>query len=62
GFIETDMTSNLPDQVKSSYKSLIPLRRFGQSEDIAEAVVFLAGAGAAYITGQVLTVDGGLLM
>lgn len=62
GFIETDMTGGLPDQVKDNYKSLIPLRRFGQSEDVAESVAFLAGPGAAYITGQVLTVDGGLLM
>ncbi len=62
GFIETDMTDGLPDAVKENYKNLIPVRRFGQPEDVAEAVVFLAGAGAAYITGQVLTVDGGLLM
>jgi 3-oxoacyl-[acyl-carrier protein] reductase len=62
GFIETDMTDGLPDAVKENYKNLIPVRRFGQPEDVAEAVVFLAGAGAGYITGQVLTVDGGLLM
>ncbi|MCP4590726.1 MAG: 3-oxoacyl-[acyl-carrier-protein] reductase [bacterium] len=61
GFIETDMTDRLPDQVKDSYKAMIPLRRFGQPEDIAEAIAFLCGPGGAYITGQVLTVDGGLL-
>ena len=62
GYIETDMTEALSKQVQDGYKSLIPLRRFGQAEEVAEAVAFLAGPAAAYITGQVLTVDGGLLM
>ena len=62
GFIETDMIKGLSDQLRKGYKSLIPLRRFGQAEEVAEAVAFLAGAGAEYITGQVLTVDGGMVM
>ncbi len=62
GYIETDMIEGLSEQLKDGYKSLIPLRRFGQAEEVAEAVAFLAGPAATYITGQVLTVDGGLLM
>ena len=62
GFIETDMIGGLSEQLKASYKSLIPLRRFGQAEEVAEAVAFLVGPGAKYITGHVLTVDGGMLM
>jgi len=62
GFIETDMIAGLSNHVKDGYKSVIPLRRFGQAEEVAEAVAFLAGAGAEYITGQVLTVDGGMVM
>ncbi len=62
GSIEPDMIEGLSEQVKDGYKSLIPLRRFGQAEEVAEAVAFLAGPAATYITGQVRTVDGGLLM
>lgn len=62
GFIETDMTSVLSQELKSELVNRIPLKRFGQPEDIATAALFFAGAGASYITGQVLTVDGGIVM
>lgn len=62
GFVETDMTSDLPDTLKSSAKGFIPLGRFGEIEEIAEAVTFLASDAASYITGQVLLVDGGMHM
>jgi 3-oxoacyl-[acyl-carrier protein] reductase len=62
GFIETDMTAGLNDTLKTELLKKIPLGRIGQAEDVAEAALFLAGPGAKYITGQVLTVDGGLVM
>ena len=62
GFIVTDMTDALPDEVKKAVVERIPLGRFGQTDDIASAVAFLASAEAGYITGQVLTVDGGMVM
>lgn len=62
GFIETDMTSILPGAVKDGVRPLIPMRRFGKSEEVAAAVTFLAGPEASYITGVVLNVDGGLGM
>jgi len=60
GFIETEMTKVLPDLVKQEAIKLIPLKRMGQPQDIARAVAFLASDDAAYITGQVLSVDGGM--
>ena len=61
GFIETDMTEAVRNKAGDFItKKLIPARRLGKPEDIAAAVVFLAGPGASYITGQVITVDGGL--
>ncbi|HJX09967.1 MAG TPA: SDR family oxidoreductase, partial [Candidatus Binatia bacterium] len=59
GFIETDMTARLPAKVQEEYRRSIPLGRFGACEDVAELVAFLAGAGAGYITGQVIGVNGG---
>lgn len=62
GFITTDMTDALPEAAKSSLMASIPMARLGAPEDVAEAVAFLAGDGAGYITGQVLGVDGGMGM
>ncbi len=60
GFIETDMTAQLPEKVAEQMHANIPLKRFGQVEDIANAALFLASEEAGYITGQVIVVDGGL--
>lgn len=62
GFIMTEMTAVLPDAVKDAAKEVIPVRRFGQVEDVARAVAFLSNDGSGYITGQVLCVDGGMAM
>ena len=62
GFITTDMTEGLPDAVKEQMAKEIPLARMGQPEDVANAVAFLASDQASYITGQVLHVDGGMVM
>ncbi|UCE49578.1 MAG: 3-oxoacyl-[acyl-carrier-protein] reductase [Phycisphaerales bacterium] len=62
GFIMTDMTAVLPDAVKDAARQITPVRRFGQAEDVAKAVAFLASDEAGYITGQVLCVDGGMAM
>lgn len=62
GFIETEMTDVLSDKVKQEIEGQIPLKRMGHVQDVAEAVAFLASDKAAYITGQVLHVDGGMVM
>ena len=62
GFITTDMTDDLSDKVKEAIKSNIPIGELGEVGDIAEAAAYLAGPGARYVTGQVLTVDGGMVM
>ena len=62
GFITTDMTSELGDDVKASLIGQIPLGALGEADDVADAALFLASASARYITGQVLNVDGGMVM
>jgi 3-oxoacyl-[acyl-carrier protein] reductase len=62
GFIETDMTSVLSEEIKEKMLGQIPLKRFGQARDIAHAVKFLASEEAGYITGHVLKVNGGMYM
>ena len=60
GFIETDMTGSLPEQVKTGYLSLIPAGRWGTAAEVAEVVTFLASPLAGYITGQVININGGM--
>ena len=62
GFIETEMTNVLSDNVKDNLKNLIPLGKMGSAQDVANLVLFLAGKNADYITGQVIHVDGGMVM
>ena len=62
GFIETDMTAVLNEQIRTGILQRIPLNTLGQPDDIASAALFLASPGARYITGQVLAVDGGMVM
>ena len=62
GFIDTDMTAAMPEAAKTATLASIPMQRLGAPEDIAKAVAFLASDDAAYITGQVLAVDGGMAM
>ncbi len=62
GFIVTDMTTDIPEAAREAYKEKIPLGRFGEASEIASAVSFLASAGAGYITGQILGINGGMYM
>ncbi len=62
GFINSKMTEVLSDEVKKQMLSIVPLRKFGEVQDVAKAVAFLASDAASYVTGQVLSVNGGMLM
>ncbi len=62
GFIQTSMTDVLKDEIKQEIEKAIPLKRMGTVEDVANVVKFLASSDSSYITGQVLHVDGGMLM
>jgi 3-oxoacyl-[acyl-carrier protein] reductase len=62
GFIETDMTAAFDEKMREELLKKIPLNRLGKADDIADAALFLAGPAAGYVTGQVLTVDGGMVM
>ena len=62
GFIETNMTDVLKDEIKESIAKNIPLKRMGKAEDVANVVKFLSSEESSYITGQVINVDGGMLM
>ncbi|MDH5186502.1 MAG: 3-oxoacyl-[acyl-carrier-protein] reductase [candidate division WOR-3 bacterium] len=62
GFIKTPMTENLPENIKENYRKLIPLNHEGEPEDVANLCIFLASEEASYITGQIIRVDGGMLM
>ena len=62
GFIETEMTARLPEKVRDEYLRAIPVGRFGTCQEVADVVVFLATASAGYITGEVLSINGGLYM
>ena len=61
GFIRSKMTEVLPDDVKKAYMDTIPLKRFGEAEDIAKAVAWLAGGDSSYVTGQIISVNGGMI-
>jgi 3-oxoacyl-[acyl-carrier protein] reductase len=62
GFIQSQMTEKLPEDLKNTILRQIPLGKFGQPEDVAKVVLFLASGASGYITGQVLRVDGGMVM
>ena len=61
GFIESKMTEGLSDEIKKSYLDSVPLKRFGKVEDVAKAVVWLASDESSYVTGQILSVNGGMV-
>jgi 3-oxoacyl-[acyl-carrier protein] reductase len=62
GYVETELTGSLPEKVKNQIRDQVPMGRFGEAEEVAEVVAFLAGEGAGYVTGQTIAVDGGMTM
>jgi 3-oxoacyl-[acyl-carrier protein] reductase len=62
GYVETELTGRLPENVKEAIRTQVPMGRFGEAEEVAEVVTFLAGEGAGYVTGQTIAVDGGMTM
>ena len=62
GFIQTEMTAKLPDNVKSEMLKFVPLAKFGTVQDVANLALFLASDNSSYITGQIIQVDGGMVM
>jgi 3-oxoacyl-[acyl-carrier protein] reductase len=62
GYVETELTGSLPEEVKDQIRGQVPVGRFGEAGEVAEVVAFLAGEGAGYVTGQTVAVDGGMTM
>jgi 3-oxoacyl-[acyl-carrier protein] reductase len=62
GYVETELTGSLPEELKGQIRDQVPMGRFGEAEEVAEVVAFLAGEGAGYVTGQTIAVDGGMTM
>jgi 3-oxoacyl-[acyl-carrier protein] reductase len=62
GYVETELTGSLPENVKDQIRSQVPMGRFGEPEEVAQVVAFLAGETAGYVTGQTIAVDGGMTM